>query len=164
MDRLTHGFGMGAIVAAGVLGGLVFAVFEMVMAAVMMGPQAFFMPLRMISGIVLGEAALDPSYSLLLAGVVGVIVHMVLSIAFAAVLAAVVKSLDSAGTALAAGVAFGIALWIVNFYVLAPVMGWAWFPERSNAVVQFMAHAFFFGLPVAWYFTTQRSYIGRPVA
>lgn len=163
MLRDSHdGFGMNAIVVAGVLAGLVFAIFEMVMAAVMMGPQAFFMPLRMISGIVLGEAALDPGYSLLVAGVVGVIVHLVLSVAFAAVLAAAVKTVKSAGTALAAGVIFGIALWIVNFYVLAPVMGWGWFPERSNAVVQFMAHAFFFGLPAAWYLTSQRRLVGRP--
>lgn len=164
MTRITDGFGMTAIVVAGVIGGLVFAVFEMVMAAVMMGPQAFFMPLRMIGGIVLGEAALDPSYSLLMAGMVGVVVHMVLSIAFAAVLAMVVKMLTSIGSALAAGIAFGIALWIVNFYVLAPMIGWTWFPERTNVAVQFMAHAFFFGLPTAWYLTSQRTAVVHPGA
>ncbi len=79
-------------------------------------------------------------------------------------LAAVVKALTSVGSAMAAGIAFGIALWIVNFYVLAPVMGWSWFPERTNVAVQFTAHAFFFGLPVAWYLTSQRTVPVHPPA
>ncbi len=38
---------------------------------------------------------------------------------------------------------FGFALWIVNFYVVAPIL-FPWF-GMANPVVQFFAHTFFFG-------------------
>jgi hypothetical protein len=47
-------------IIGGILAGIVFAMFEMVMAVVQMGPDAFFMPLRMIGGMALGAQALDP--------------------------------------------------------------------------------------------------------
>ena len=126
-----------------------FAAFEMMATAVLMGPQAVFMPLRMIGAMVLGAEALDPGYSLITAAVAGVIVHMVLSIAFALMLAAVTPAAITPGTLALIGIAFGIGLWLVNFYVIAPFAGWTWFPERTNPIVQFLAHAFLFGLPVA---------------
>lgn len=39
----------------------------------------------------------------------------------------------------------GLALWIVNFYVIAPLFGWTWFPNGTNPVVQFIAHTVFYG-------------------
>ena len=48
------------------------------------------------------------------------------------------------------GIAFGTVLWLVNFYLIAPVAGWTWFPERTDPVVQFLAHAFFFGCTAGW--------------
>jgi len=68
---LKHGL-IGGIVA-----GIVFAAFEMVIAAILYGPSAFFMPLRMIGGIAIGQQALDPGTSLLAAGSAGLVVHMV---------------------------------------------------------------------------------------
>src|ERR687897_931242 len=78
--HIQSGLGQGAI--AGIVAGLVFAAFEMAASAFMMGVEAFFMPLRMIGAIVLGPEALDPGYSLLAAGVAGVMVHMMLSIIY----------------------------------------------------------------------------------
>lgn len=75
-------------IIGGVLAGLVFAMFEMVMAVVQMGGEAFFMPLRMIGGIALGEQALSPETSLLMAGGAGVLVHMMLSATYGAAVAA----------------------------------------------------------------------------
>ena len=135
---------------------MAFAAFEMMAAAVLMGPQTVFMPLRMIGAIVLGAQALDPGYSLITAAVAGVIVHMVLSIAFALMLAAVTPAAITPGTLALIGIAFGIGLWLVNFYVIAPFAGWTWFPERTNPIVQFLAHAFFFGWPVGWYLGRSR--------
>ena len=89
----------------------------------------------------------------------GVIVHMILSAAFAGVFAAIASALatTAAGDLLStprglalAGMVFGTALWLVNFYIVAPMAGWTWFPEQSNPVVQFLAHAIFFGAPVGW--------------
>lgn len=144
------------VVVAGILGGMVFAGFEMVAAAVLMGPQAFFMPLRMIGAMVLGPAALDPGYSLALAGLAGVIVHMALSVVFALIFAAFASPISSTAALTAGGIVFGIVLWLVNFYLVAPLAGWTWFPDRSNQVVQFLAHAFFYGCPVGWYLGRSR--------
>ena len=151
MVKAAVRFGTGQAITAGIIAGLLFAVFEMLAAAVLMGAQAFFMPLRMIVAMVLGQAALDPGYSLVGAATAGVLVHMILSIIFAVVFAAIAPRAATTGTLIAIGIAFGVGLWLVNFYLIAPLMGWTWFPERTNPVVQFIAHAFFFGLPVAWY-------------
>lgn len=110
----------------GVIAGIVFALFEMLMAALLKGN--FFGPLRMISGIVLGKQALMPDYSLATAVIVGIMVHMVLAIVFGvvfALLVAYVPALTQSATVLlvSAGV-YGLVLWLVNFYVIAPLAGW----------------------------------------
>jgi hypothetical protein len=151
MATLAARSGLGPAVVAGIIGGLIFAVFEMMVTAVMMGPEAAFMPLRMIGGIALGAQALDPGYPLITAAIAGVLVHMVLSIAFAVVFAAIVPATVTSGTLGLLGIGFGIGLWIVNFFVIAPVAGWNWFPEQTNPIVQILAHGLFFGCPVGWY-------------
>lgn len=132
-----------------------FAMFEMVMAAILNGADAFFMPLRMIGAMLLGQQALQADYSLVAAALAGVGVHMVLSMMFGlAVTAAAryVPALSASTTTLLVwtGVA-GLGLWIVNFYVIAPIAGWNWFPDDTNAVVQFFAHVFFFGTVLGIY-------------
>lgn len=172
MARVATRFGLGTIVATGVIAGIIFAAFEMFAAALLMGPEAVAMPLRMIGAMVLGSAALDPGYSLAVAAMTGVVVHMVLSIAFAGVFAVIASPIATAtsgeflntarGLALA-GIVFGIALWLVNFYVVAPLAGWAWFPDRTSPVVQFLAHAFFFGCPVGWMLGRSQPLIGPTI-
>jgi hypothetical protein len=158
MTTLAAQSGLGPSIVAGIIGGLIFAAFEMIAAAVMMGPEGTFMPLRMIGGIALGAQALDPAYPLVTAAIAGVLVHIVLSIAFAIVFSAIVPATVSSGAVAILGIGFGIALWFVNFFVIAPFAGWTWFPERTDPLVQVLAHGLFFGCPVAWYLTR-----GRPI-
>ena len=157
MARVAIRFGLGTIVTTGIAAGIIFALFEMFAAAIMMGIEAAFMPLSMIGAMVHGPAALNPPSEI--AAMTGVIVHMILSVAFAGAFAAIASALatTAAGDLLStprglalAGMVFGTALWLVNFYIIAPVAGWTWFPEQTNPVVQFLAHAFFFGAPVGW--------------
>lgn len=133
----------------GVIAGIVFAMFEMIMAAVLDGADAFFMPLRMIGAIVLGMKALDPGYSLLTAGVVGLMLHMMLSIVFGIIFAALVAYIprlaDSSPILLVAASVYGFALWIVNFYAIARAAHWSWFPDKTNVAVQVIAHTVMFG-------------------
>jgi len=134
----------------GVLAGILFALFEMVMATVQMGGEAFFMPLRMIGGIALGSQALEPaSTSLLEAGGAGIAIHMMLSVIFGAsvaLVAALVAPIRSSTIALVAWTSLaGLIMWLVNFYVIAPIGGWRWFPEGTDPVIQFVAHTFVFG-------------------
>jgi hypothetical protein len=166
MARVAGRFELGTIVTTGIAAGIIFAVFEMLAAAILMGIGAAVMPLRMIGALVLGPAALDPGYALEVAAPTGVVVHMVLSVVFAGIFAALVSPIATAtagelvstprGLALA-GAVFGTALWLVNFYIVAPAAGWQWFPEQTNPVVQFLAHAVFFGAPVGWMFSRSRA-------
>lgn len=139
----------------GIFAGLVFAMFEMVMAAVLNGADAFFAPLRMIGAMVLGQQALQADYSLIAAAAAGVGVHMVLSMMFGLAVAAAtryVPALSSSSTRLLAWTSVaGLGLWVMNFYVIAPIAGWNWFPDNTNALVQFFAHTFFFGTSLGIY-------------
>lgn len=146
------GFKHGAI--GGLLAGVVFALFEMIAAAVMMGMPAFFMPLRMIGAIALGPVALDPSYSLVAAGFAGLVVHMALSIFYGVIFGASVAAgrntaLNTTGGLLAAASVYGLLLWLVNFYVIAPAL-FPWFLE-SSPLIQFIAHTFLYGTVLGIY-------------
>lgn len=133
----------------GIVAGVIFAAFEMMASAAMMGPEAFFMPLRMIGAIVLGPAALEPTYNLWGAGFAGLIVHMVLAVIYGAVFALIFGGLRSPAVDIAVGAAYGLALWLINFYVIAPAM-FPWFTE-ANPMIQFIAHVVFFGAVLGWY-------------
>ena len=146
----------------GLIAGIVFAIFEMIMAAIL--KDAFFGPLRMIGGIALGSEALQPSYALTTAVVVGIVVHMINSIVFGLIfglIVAAVPALARTTTILVvAASVYGLLLWLVNFYLIAPIAGWNWFPTMTNPVVQFFAHTFFFGSVLGIYLDRLRA---RPV-
>jgi hypothetical protein len=161
---------LGALIRSGAVGGvgagIVFAMFEMITALVLDGPDAFFMPLRMIGGIGFGPSAVDPATSLLSAGGAGIVIHMILSMMYGIVVAGVLSLVPRLSTSrsavlISASIA-GVVLWLVNFYGLAPVFGWTWFPDKTNAVVQFVAHTFFFGTVLG--FVLDRAYFQRGVS
>jgi hypothetical protein len=133
----------------GAIAGMAFAAAEMMAAVVLNGADAFFMPLRMIAGIALGPSAMGPSTPLLTAAVVGLVIHMALSMMYgagvAAVLAAVPPLRTSTRNVLALSSLAGFTLWVVNFFLLAHLFGWVWFPDRQNVAVQVMAHTVMFG-------------------
>lgn len=138
----------------GIIAGIIFAAFELIVSAAMMGPEALFMPLRMIGAIALGPAALEPTYSLWTAGFAGVLVHVILAVIYGGLFAVIFGGLRSAAADVGVGAAYGVALWLVNFYIIAP-MAFPWFLE-ANPVVQFIAHTFFFGAVLGWYLWSAR--------
>ncbi len=142
-------------IIGGIGAGIVFAMFEMIMAAILNGADAFFTPLRMIAGIALGQQALQPSYSLLTVIIVGLAIHMMMSAIFGFVFAGILRYVPSltgsSTTVLVSTSILGIGLWLANFYVIANIGGWVWFPDKSNAIVQFFAHTFFFGAVLGLY-------------
>lgn len=139
-------------VAGGVISGIIFAMAEMILNVFLGKP--FFGPLKLISSIVLGRPALAPTYPLLSAAAVGLIVHMIMSMIFGLIfiylLAAAKQLRASTGWLLIYGSLFGIALWVVNFQILAPAI----FPQFTT-VNQFwngfFAHTFFFGTMIGGY-------------
>jgi uncharacterized membrane protein YagU involved in acid resistance len=157
---MKWGLTQGAI--AGIVAGLVFAAFEMMASAFMMGAEAFFMPLRMIGAIVLGPEALDPSYALVTAGIAGVMVHMMLSVIYGVIFGEIATILRGPAAFIGAGGIFGFALWLVNFYLIAP-FAFPWFLD-SSPLVQFVGHTFFFGMVLGYYLwkSHQRSGLEAP--
>ena len=151
---------IGKAMFAGFFAGLIFIVFEVAVAAIM-GTSPFG-PLRMIGAILLGPGGLQvverplPEFGkgLLLrlgnpmsvAGV-GLLVHFLLSTVYGGTFGMATWMLRPLSrnrfSLVASATAFGVLLWIVNFYVIAPFV-FPWF-TMANPVVQFLAHAFFFG-------------------
>jgi uncharacterized membrane protein YagU involved in acid resistance len=139
-------------IAAGIISGITFAMAEMILNVLMGKP--FFGLLRLIGSILLGRQALAPTFPLAPAAVVGLIVHMILSMMFGLIfiylLAAVGQIKASTGRLLVYGMPFGLTLWVVNFLILAPVL----FPQFTM-VNQFwngfFAHTFFFGAMMGGY-------------
>jgi hypothetical protein len=133
----------------GIVAGIAFAMFEMVMAAVLSGTEAFIMPLRMIGAIGVGASALDPATSLVAAAGAGLAIHMILSMMYGVVVASVLVLVPaltrSTGLILGSASLAGFALWIVNFFVLARIFGWNWFPDTQSVAVQLVAHMVMFG-------------------
>jgi hypothetical protein len=144
---MRWGLRQGAI--AGIVAGIVFAAFEMIASALMMGAEAFFMPLRMIGAILLGAEALDPAYSLLAAGVAGLVVHVALSIIYGVIFGEIAAMLRGPSAFIGAASIFGLVLWLINFHVIAPT-AFPWFLD-ANPLVQFIAHTFFFGSVLGYY-------------
>lgn len=130
--------------AFGVGAGMIFITFEMVAAAVV--GADFLSPLSMVGSVVLGQGALDGSYPLELAALVGLPVYVLASSAYGAAfgaVSAVGPVRRNRGALLAAATAFGSLLWMVDLALVAQG-AFPRFPAASS-VVQFVAHAFFFG-------------------
>ena len=107
------------------------------------------MPLRMIGAIGLGKSALDPGTSLVTAGGAGLVIHMILSMMYGVSVATLLRTVPALArtgvSILAMSSVAGALLWVVNFNVLAPALGWTWFPDGTNALIQIVAHTVFFG-------------------
>lgn len=140
--------------AAGLVAGVLFAIAQVV-AAVATGLAPTF-PFRLIASVLLGRAAFETT-TLAGAIVVGSVVHLTLS-AFYGFAYGALNSGVSAHTQLssarqaAVGLGFGALLWLVNFQGIARVV-YPWFLETPQ-LVQFLLHAFAFGLPLGLLFAS----------
>jgi hypothetical protein len=157
VTRLAIRFTDEEIVAAGVLAGTVWAGSLIVATTLLRGADQCFLPLRMVSAIVLGRAALDPAYSLPVAAVTGLAMYTMLSVLFAYIFSAFVSPLWSRAKLVKSGVRYGIAIWLLNLYVIAPALGWTWLAESADPLVLFLAHTFAFGWPLGWLLWESRS-------
>lgn len=45
----------------------------------------------------------------------------------------------------------GLAVWIINYYIIAPLIGATWFATDTNPFVQFLLHTFVYGSILGWY-------------
>jgi hypothetical protein len=133
----------------GLFAGLVSLLFEMLMAAVTRDPQAFLLPPRTIATLVLGSTALDPGVSLPMVLGLGFGIHLVISAILGALFGLAVSGIPAVGRSSAAVVvvasAYGLAIWIVNLFLIAPLMGGPRAAVQLEPAIQVIAHSVFFG-------------------
>lgn len=138
--------GIGALM--GVFAGLVFAVFQAIMAMVAPGPPPGELVV-MVEGIPYGGVPAPTGAPALVAPAIAMaaLIHLVLSAVYGAIFGALaprVSALRNDRRALVGAAAgFGLLIWLVNFFVIAPI-AFPWFLETSQ-VVQFFAHTLFYG-------------------
>jgi hypothetical protein len=139
---------VGEGITAGLIAGFIFAMAEIAGAAVMGDPP--LMPVRMFASVVLGQGAMEGPLGGPL--VVGTIAHLVLSAVFGIVYGLLAAKTSEAtktsfGRQAGLGILFGLAVWLVNFHVIARVL-YPWFLGAPQ-FLQAMMHGLFFGLPLA---------------
>lgn len=135
-------------VAFGVIAGIVFALIETAASAAM--GNSVLVPWQMFASVVMGASALDAATAGTLA--LGVFVHLVLSAIFGAIYGmfnaqASRRTQTGWGSQVGTGLLFGLAVWLVNFQIIARI-AYPWFLETPQ-VLQLAIHALFFGLPLA---------------
>ena len=146
LPQTRRSLGLGLV--AGLVAGLVFSLLEMISASAM-GMSALA-PWRAFASIPLGQRALeDMAQSTALP--VGIVVHFALSALFGLVYGRISAGLSTAARRSWArqallGLAFGAALYLVNFQLVARA-AFPWF-LAMNQPVQLALHALFFGVPL----------------
>lgn len=148
---LLHG------IVGGIVAGIVFIIAETLIAVVLGAP--ILAPLALISTIVLGTEALAPGFPLITAVTVGLMVHAVMSaifgIIFVYLLALANQLAAPASLLLLYGAIYGLALWIVNFFII----GALFFPQFlmvDQFWQGFVPHVLFYGLMLAGYVAAVR--------
>lgn len=142
----THaGIDAKAAVLGGIIAGVVFVALEMLMVPMFLGGSPWGPP-RMIAAIAMGRDVLPPPATFD-GGIfaMAVLIHMVLSIILGLVFALLAKG-RSMGMAILIGAVFGLAVYLINFYLMTAVF--PWFAEARNWVSIF-AHVVF-GVVLGW--------------
>jgi hypothetical protein len=142
-----------AAIWAALIAGLVFLLVEMLLVWLVMGMSPWAPP-RMMAAMVLGPDILPPPADFsLMAVMTAMVIHFPLSIVYGLILGWAVHRLEM-GAALLAGAAFGlIAVYAVNFYLIAP-MAFPWFVEAQNWI-SVLAHVIF-GVVLAGFYVGMR--------
>jgi hypothetical protein len=145
----THGtFDWKAAIWASIIAGAVFMMMEMGLVAIT-GMGGFWAPPRMIAAIAMGPEVLPPPETFD-AGILmtAMVIHMMLAIVYGFVLGWVIARWRmSVGAAILSGGLFGLLIYLVNFYGIAPVM-FPWFVMAQNWV-SLVSHVAF-GAVLGW--------------
>lgn len=124
--QVTRGLGLaktesgrilGGGALGGVIGGIVMAMFAMGVAA--MKHLGYLMPLKLIAATLFGTEALRGGAGVLL---VGLMIHMVASVAWGIIFAAVFRKELSPSNGIPIGAGFGIFVWAVMTFVVLPLV------------------------------------------
>jgi len=126
-------------IVAGIIGGMLMA--GLTMMATAAGGMGLLAPLKLIAATFFGKEATAGGAGVLL---VGLMLHMTNAAALGVIFAALIRRIEGGGAAVAAGLAFGIAVWLATTFIALPVAD----PIMRAAVAAipgawFVAHAVF---------------------
>jgi hypothetical protein len=135
------------VIWAALIAGAVFLVMEMALVGTV-GSDSPWAPPRMIAAMAMGEDVLPPPATFAAGPVaVALVIHVALSTVYAIILGwAISRWRLGLGASIAAGLVFGIAIYLVNFYLFTGI--WPWFATARNAI-SVSAHAVY-GLVLGW--------------
>lgn len=110
-----------AAVIAGLTGGLVFLLVQMLGQAMVLGGSVWLFP-RYVAAIVMGERVLlgDLDISVVL---VGLLLHFSLAVIFGLILAAIIHEW-TLPVGIVVGALFGLALYAINYYTMTRFFNW----------------------------------------
>lgn len=133
---------------AGLIAGAIFLLMEMVLIT-LTGMGSPWGPPRMMAAMVLGQDVLPPpatfDFEIVM---VAMMVHFALSIIYAFILGWIISRRHMAvSAAIGVGAAFGLFMYLVNFYGFAPVL-FPWFTE-ARTWVSLVSHVIY-GLVLGW--------------
>jgi uncharacterized membrane protein YagU involved in acid resistance len=121
-----------AAVWSGIIAGIVFMMAEMLMVMVFMG-QSPWGPPRMIAAMVMGQDVLPPPATFDMGIMMtAMMIHFPLSIVYGLIVGWIVHRIGGTSAVLIGGV-FGLAIYFINFYLVAPAL-FPWFTEARNWV------------------------------
>jgi hypothetical protein len=153
---------------AGIVAGVVFLLLDL-LGAMLLGagawkPLTIIAPLTMIAAIVLGpDVLVQPPTVQMSVVLAAVVVHFVLSVVFALILATLMAPFhfdSSIGMASLVGAVFGLVVYLVNFYGMTAVF--PWFAEARGWVTA-IAHIVF-GLVAADSYLKLERHVDEPAA
>lgn len=150
--RMRQVMDVSAAVWAGVVGGAVFLLIQIIMAT---GPLAssLWVPFRWNAAIILGQGVLPPPADFaFLPVLVGLIVHFGLSILFALLIAFIIHR-GGLIMGIIGGGALGLALYAVNYFTLTAIFPWffaisSWMMAVGHIVFGAVVGAVYEGLEV----------------
>ena len=146
------GWWVGHGTMAGILAGMLFIMFQMLVAGFQTAGEGFFLPLRGAATLFAGPEAIEQDFPLPQAIGLGIAAHLLLSAlggAFLGLLAAV--GLGGWGMGLiAVGALYGAVLWMLASMGVGP-SGWTRYVDLSEPLVQVFAYVVLFGVSLGSY-------------
>ena len=129
----------------GLLAAIGFALVELLAMGIQEGQVEVARFLRRIAAMWVGPAALSADFSFAAVVAVGSVMHLGLSALFGLIFTWLTEShllrlVHSRGALLATATIYGVLLWPLNVYLIAPFVGWEWFAQETEPVVQAAAH------------------------
>jgi hypothetical protein len=101
--------------------------------------------LRRIAAMWIGPQALGPDFPFTAVALVGMFIHFGLSALFGLIFTWLTESrvhelARSRAVLVLAATGYGLLLWPLNVYLIAPFVGWEWFAQETEPAVQAAAH------------------------